>query len=291
MSDGLAEVELIRRHYGDFAGLYDPSQAVAHVRILLGVLDSGLARLRAQVANDIAAELGASAKQCIVCRQIKQWDEFLRRSTARDGLDGRCKTCASARRQAVASTKAERACAVDGCVKLAGSKRHCSMHATRLYRTGSLDSPSLSPQERFFANVDAEGDCWLWTGRLGVGGYAYVGMRVDGTWKNLRAHRASYEMLVGPIPNGLQLDHLCRIRHCVNPDHLEPVTCKENVRRGFGVAAQLRQRTRCRNGHEFSPENTRVESGGSRRCLLCANASQQARRNERGARDVDAKSL
>lgn len=106
---------------------------------------------------------------------------------------------------------------------------------------------------RFWAKVDVTESCWLWTGsRTGFGYgnfYAVPGSPVP-------AHRMAYELMIGPIPPGLQLDHLCRVRACVNPDHLEPVTKDENNRRGFSPTAQNARKTHCSHGHEFTPENT-----------------------------------
>ncbi len=112
--------------------------------------------------------------------------------------------------------------------------------------------------DRFTTFVElADDGCWEWTGTRQTNGYGAFG--VDG--QTLRAHRWAYEHFVGPIPVGLQIDHLCRNRACVNPDHLEPVTSGENTRRAM--------RTHCVNGHEFTPDNTYVPADGKRYCREC----------------------
>jgi len=98
--------------------------------------------------------------------------------------------------------------------------------------------------------------------------------------RSQKAHRVAYELLVGPIPEGLTLDHLCRVRHCVNPDHLEPVTRLENWRRGTGPSAasrRQRSKTRCKHGHEFSEENTYVTAAGARQCRTCHRTTERNR--------------
>lgn len=104
--------------------------------------------------------------------------------------------------------------------------------------------------------------CWLWTGTINEKGYAYF--KPDG--KMVRAHKWIWEQFNGPIAGGLELDHKCRIRHCVNPAHLQPVTHLENMRRGFWAS-----RTHCSKGHEFTPKNTRW-NGKQRVCRECDNA-------------------
>ena len=97
--------------------------------------------------------------------------------------------------------------------------------------------------------------------------------------KSMLAHRFSYELLVGPIAPGLELDHLCRVRACCNPAHLEPVTPLENFRRGYAIAAINARKTHCKHGHEFSPENTYVytgKQGTSRICRECRSTKKRA---------------
>lgn len=115
-----------------------------------------------------------------------------------------------------------------------------------------------------------ESGCWIWMGYLSEGGYG----RYCPEWKTspLYAHRVSYEIFKGPIPTWMCLDHLCRVRCCCNPDHLEVVTQAENVLRG-NAGANHRNKTHCKHGHEFSPENTaiRTKPNGAvfRVCRMC----------------------
>lgn len=122
--------------------------------------------------------------------------------------------------------------------------------------------------------------CWEWTGRLHPKGYAYIG-----TGGSLRhVHRVAYELWVGPIPDGLQLDHLCRNRCCFNPAHLEPVTREENLRRGIRRCGNM-LKTHCKRGHPFDAENTILvpgPKGVGRRCRICYNATQAAFRLKNG---------
>lgn len=140
-------------------------------------------------------------------------------------------------------------------------------------------------QERFRTrvNVDPETGCWLWTGNLTNTGYGAYQIKRNG--KFIRgAHRVAYFLFVGPIPDGLQLDHLCRVRHCANPAHLEPVTSQENTLRSpFTMASRWASRTHCGYGHEFTPENTYVPPKGGRACRTCKRRIRRNSRNRSGA--------
>lgn len=110
-------------------------------------------------------------------------------------------------------------------------------------------------EERFYEKVwMVEDGCWLWTGSTHPTGYGYFSV------KNypVRAHRWAYEQFIGPIPERLVLDHLCKKRSCVNPKHLEPVTQQVNTLRGDTVLAENVAKTHCIHGHEFTSENTYV---------------------------------
>lgn len=120
------------------------------------------------------------------------------------------------------------------------------------------------------------GPCWIWTLRTDRNGYGYYSHRHGGT---RFVHRIMYEHVEGPIPEGLVLDHLCQVRICCNPAHLEAVTQAENVRRGRAheVSRRLASvRTHCSNGHPYEGDNFRINTRGPkkgrRRCLVCARA-------------------
>lgn len=107
-------------------------------------------------------------------------------------------------------------------------------------------------------------ECWGWSG--GFNKYGYAQISLNGT---VAVHRFMYETFKNPIPEGMQLDHLCRNRGCVNPGHLEIVTLKENVLRGKGITATNAQKTHCSRGHEFTQANTIHRPNGARTCRTC----------------------
>lgn len=133
---------------------------------------------------------------------------------------------------------------------------------------------SLLPELTYIVHRIERSDegCWEWTGSDNGTGYGTYG--IAGT--KGYSHRLLYTRCVGPIPDGMVIDHLCRNTRCCNPEHLEPVTPAENALRSPLIGAK----TRCRHGHDFTPENTYTSPAGARRCRAC-----QARRNrERRAR-------
>lgn len=134
--------------------------------------------------------------------------------------------------------------------------------------------------ERWLAKkVAIVGTCWQWTGSKTGNGYGQssVGGKV------LMAHRTFYEHFKGTIPEGLDLDHLCKVRCCVNPDHLEPVTRSENLYRSDRVGKYNLLKTHCPRDHEYTPENTRRTSKGGRACRACERVWAQAARNRKRA--------
>lgn len=161
--------------------------------------------------------------------------------------------------------------------------------------------PGRPAAERFWEKVDKNGPipdyaphlgpCWLWLASRDVNGYGQFMAKTRHV--PAKAYRWAYEATVGPVPAGLQLDHLCRVRLCVNPSHLEPVTGEENMRRQFAAV------THCPQGHAYTPENTRMW-GRQRRCIACdverqrqklaeMTPEQRAERNAKKRADYHAK--
>lgn len=116
----------------------------------------------------------------------------------------------------------------------------------------------------------SESGCWVWQGRYTDQGYAVISQAN----REVRVHRLTYELWCGPIPDGLELDHLCRVRPCVNPYHLEPVSHQENMRRGHWSL-----RTACKNGHLFTPDNTYTYRG-YRCCRECHRQYERVRQKK-----------
>lgn len=180
-------------------------------------------------------------------------------------------------------------CSILDCGKPHYGRGWCNMHYARWRRTGdplavnTRYGPKSSAQARFWKHVNRNGptpahrpelgQCWVWTASL-VDGYGQF--HAEG--KRYQAHRWIYERQHGPIPAGLEPDHLCRNRACVNDSHLDLVTHLENMHRGTSPSARHFRQTHCIRGHAFTPENTYIPPGESERvCLTC----QRERRRQR----------
>lgn len=163
-----------------------------------------------------------------------------------------------------------RICTIDGCERPHNARGLCKPHYKYAERHGSLPPRQrvIPIEERFWQKValSAEPDgCLLWMAALDPHGYGRFGT----TTGTVFAHRFAFELVVGPIPEGLQLDHLCRVHSCVNPAHLEPVTGHENTIRGISGSAINARKTVCVHGHPFDEENTSYLTRGGRQCRAC----------------------
>lgn len=150
--------------------------------------------------------------------------------------------------------------------------KFCSRLCAQRGRFGPVEA-------RFLSFVSKEEGCWMWIGVIGANGYG----RFSHENRLQLAHRWSYEHFVGPIPDALTIDHLCRNRACVNPAHLEPVTIRENTLRAPKAMATINfNKTRCIRGHEFTPENTFIQKAHGvvrgRACRICGKARKQRAR-------------
>jgi len=120
----------------------------------------------------------------------------------------------------------------------------------------------------FALKVEVTDTCWLWRGTLDTKGYGRFKTHIGAGSPKQAAHRWLYKQVVGPVADELDMDHLCKVHNCVNPDHLEPVTRAENIRRG-NTGIHNRIKTHCPAGHEYSPENTWLHKQGYRVCRTC----------------------
>lgn len=199
---------------------------------------------------------------------------------------------------------AKRICSDPDCDRVAAARGLCHRHWA-IWRRQCDPREMIRPtiEQRFWRKVDASGGldaCWFWTASVDGGGYGeFVPVRNE---KKAKAHRFAYELLVGPIPDGLELDHLChtedltchpirqepcRHRACCNPWHMEPVTHAENLRRGRSDPNRLGRveaaKTHCKWGHPFDEANTYITPRGYRNCRACMRRSDERRRERRGS--------
>jgi hypothetical protein len=172
-------------------------------------------------------------------------------------------------------------CSVAICDRPSESRSLCHAHYMRWYTTGHVRADE--PLKRYLRGLEAQfaeyvahdgptpsarpdlGPCWLWTGRINKMGYGVMSLENQPIY----AHRWAYERSIGPIPDSLELDHLCRKPTCVNPTHLEPVTHRINTLRGESPPARFARRDSCSKGHGFTAENTFTRADNSRGCRTC----------------------
>lgn len=197
-----------------------------------------------------------SIKFCKSCQTEKPQSEFYRLPHTSDGLNWRCIPCQNAY-----------------------NKEYNYRRALARCDKAIVETLRLAPAEeipRFARKImPMENGCWAWHGNIHPEtryGRFWFGRHLDRL-----AHRVAYEWSIGPIPEGMVIDHLCRNRQCVNPSHLEVVTNVENVMRGYSIWAINARKTHCKRGHEFTPENT-IERNGTRACRTCRTLLKRARR-------------
>jgi hypothetical protein len=180
-------------------------------------------------------------------------------------------------------------CSVVGCDREAKKRGWCIRHYRAWQKHGDptirLNMRGEPPEKRFWTHVNSNGPvpeerpdlgpCWIWVGGHNSDGYGAFSL--GGRGKNGPAHRFAYELLIGPVAVGLELDHLCRVPDCVNPAHLEPVTHAENTRRGRAGVHQA-AKTHCPHGHPYDEANTYRARNGQRVCRACQRERDRWRR-------------
>ena len=173
-------------------------------------------------------------------------------------------------------------CTIEACDRPLETRGWCHAHYMRWYQTGDVRAHvplrlhNVDPQLRFWPKVSKTEGCWIYEGHKDRNGYGLF--RLGAT--HVIAHRFSYELSNGQIPVGLELDHLCKNLSCVRPDHLEPVSHLENMRRAYA------HQTHCKHGHELTEENTWSSKTGGRVCKECSRRRvrehyQRKRENEK----------
>lgn len=182
---------------------------------------------------------------------------------------------------------AKQPCTIDDCNRVQAARGWCSKHYSRWQNTGSPTALRGHPvaarpiRERLRERIDttAAGGCWLWTGTLTDKGYGTVSYNAQTQY----VHRLMYELERGTIPDGHEIDHLCRNRACCNPAHLEPVTGAENVRRGISPSTLFNRTGRCQRGHILAAVGVYVSPKGHRMCRGCIALRQARRARKRAA--------
>lgn len=175
-------------------------------------------------------------------------------------------------------------CAVTACDNNAAMKwpndgrLYCKAHRESLRRNPDVSRLGYIPkndQERLMVKIEKVNGHWMWRGATDgdgrYGSFYYKG-------KNRRSHRVTYEMFIGPIPDGLVIDHKCRVTLCCNPDHLQVVTQYENIMLGEAIQSKNAKKTHCKRGHEFNLVNTYIMTNGGRQCRPCVAIVRAAKR-------------
>lgn len=188
----------------------------------------------------------------------------------------------------------EATCSVEGCDRPRHSRGWCSAHARAWHRHGDplgagWTRTNGTVEDRFWRCVDKTDTHWMWTGEVTIQGYGRMSVKTDTRFSqagSAPAHVVSYVLNVGPVPDGLVLDHTCFVKACVNPAHLEPVTQQENVQRYW---RQAPERERCSRGHDLLLPNSyyTVSTTGQRQCRLCVRENQARHRLLRPHSDRD----
>ncbi len=173
-------------------------------------------------------------------------------------------------------------CGINGCTRKHHARGLCQTHYFIQKQYGRVELLArYDLEQRFWSRVEKGSDCWLWSGVITPQGYGNWTWRDDGNLRTDSAHHFAFILSGRKIPDGYHLDHLCRNRRCCNPDHLEPVTPRENTLRGIGPSAENARKTHCKRGHEFTVSNTYLKKGKYgvlRVCRECAAASARKRR-------------
>jgi len=219
-------------------------------------------------------------KQCTKCGEMKPLSEYFIKDKKTGRRMAHCKACHEQYR-----TTWKRPIAIckqcqQPYARESPRQQFCTHSCSREYLRGQPrgDMPSTL-KDYFIERIDKTETCWLWTGPRqetdGYGRFTYAGERGY-------AHRLAYELFIGPIPESLVIDHLCRTPLCCNPEHLEPVTDKVNVARGESPPARAMRYMQCKRGHPYTPENTMTKTDKrgtvAHECRTCRKMRTQARR-------------
>lgn len=165
-------------------------------------------------------------------------------------------------------------CDQTGCPNRHYAKGLCKRHYGFARKPDANPARRMTPEQWWWYSAQpVASGCWEWQGTRNTESYGRL--QVNGRTK--AAHRFGYEIVVGPIPPGLVIDHLCRNTSCVNPDHLEPVTNKVNILRGEGYAARSARKVSCPKGHAYDADNTWRDGRGFRYCRACRRSRAQRR--------------